>query len=69
MPLIPALGKQKQVDLCEFKDNLVYKVSSRIALRETQSQKSKPNQGWGGAQVIQHLHSKNTAPGSISSIS
>ena len=25
MPLIPALGRQKQVDLCEFKDSLVYK--------------------------------------------
>lgn len=27
--LIPALGKQ-QVDLCKFKDNLVYQVNSRI---------------------------------------
>jgi hypothetical protein len=29
--LIPALGRQRQVDLCEFKANLVYKASSRIA--------------------------------------
>ena len=25
MPLISALGKQRQVDLCEFETNLVYK--------------------------------------------
>ena len=24
--LIPALGRQRQVDLCEFKDSLVYRV-------------------------------------------
>ena len=24
-PLTPALGRQRQVDLCEFKDSLVYK--------------------------------------------
>ena len=28
MPLIPALGKQKQADLCEFDASLVYKRSS-----------------------------------------
>jgi hypothetical protein len=27
--LIPALGRQKQVDFCEFKANLVYILSSR----------------------------------------
>ena len=26
-PLIPALRRQRQVDLCEFKANLVYKLS------------------------------------------
>jgi hypothetical protein len=33
MPLIPALGRkrQRQADLCEFKANLVYRVSSRTA--------------------------------------
>ena len=36
MPLIPALGRQRQVDLCEFKANLVYKTSSRTAARATQ---------------------------------
>ena len=29
MPLIPALGRQKQADLCEFEARLVYKGSSR----------------------------------------
>ena len=30
-PLIPALGKQRQVDLCEFEASLVYRASSRTA--------------------------------------
>jgi hypothetical protein len=29
MPLISALGRQRQVDLCGFKASLVYKASSR----------------------------------------
>jgi hypothetical protein len=31
VPLIPALRRQRQVDLCKFKARLVYIVSSRIA--------------------------------------
>jgi hypothetical protein len=33
MPLIPAgfLRKQREVDLCEFEANLVYKANSRTA--------------------------------------
>jgi hypothetical protein len=31
MPLIPALGRQRQVDHCEFKASLVYRMSSKIA--------------------------------------
>ena len=31
MPLIPALWRQRQVDLCEFKDSLVYRVTYRKA--------------------------------------
>ena len=31
MPLIPALGRQRQADLCEFGARLVYRVSSRTA--------------------------------------
>ena len=30
-PLFPALGRQRQVDPCEFEANLVYKASSRTA--------------------------------------
>ncbi|EGV99662.1 hypothetical protein I79_011655 [Cricetulus griseus] len=42
-PLIPALGRQRQADLSEFEDSLVYKASSRTGLlnRETLSQKTK----------------------------
>jgi hypothetical protein len=29
--LIPALRKQRQADLCEFEDSLVYRLSSREA--------------------------------------
>ena len=36
MSLIPALGRLKQVDLCEFKASLVCRSSSRTA-RATQS--------------------------------
>jgi hypothetical protein len=35
MPLISALRRQRQADLCEFEDNLVYRASSGIA-RATQ---------------------------------
>jgi len=31
MPLISALGKQRQKDLCEFEANLVYRTSSKTA--------------------------------------
>ena len=31
MPLIPAFGRQKQVDLCEFKASLIYTMNSRTA--------------------------------------
>jgi hypothetical protein len=35
MPLIPALRKQRQADLCEFQVSLVYRVSYRT-VRATQ---------------------------------
>jgi hypothetical protein len=35
MLLIPALGRQRQVDLCEFETTLVYRWGSRTA-RATQ---------------------------------
>jgi hypothetical protein len=31
MPLVPALGRQRQVDICEFKASLIYIESSRLA--------------------------------------
>ena len=34
-PLIPALGRQRQEDLCEFRVSLVYRVSSKTS-RATQ---------------------------------
>jgi hypothetical protein len=34
-PLIPTLRRQQHIGLCEFKDSLVYRVSSRTA-RATQ---------------------------------
>ena len=36
MPLIPALRRQRQEDLCEFKASLVYKVSSWTVTAFTQ---------------------------------
>ena len=29
MPLIPALGRQRQADVCEYEASLVYRASSR----------------------------------------
>ena len=34
--LIPAFGRQRQVDLCEFEVSLVYKVSSKTGSKATQ---------------------------------
>ena len=31
MVALPALGRQKQADLCEFEASLIYRVSSRTA--------------------------------------
>jgi hypothetical protein len=43
MPLIPVLERQRQEDRCEFKDGLVYNVSSRTA-RATQRNTVSKNQ-------------------------
>ena len=45
-PLIPALGRQKQVDLCESEASLVYRVSSRTA-RAAQRNFVSKNNWWG----------------------
>ena len=44
MPLITALGRQKQADLCEFKVSLVYRVSFRIASATQRNLVSKTKQ-------------------------
>ena len=53
MPLIPALRRQRQVDLCEFKARLIYRVSFKIA-RATQR-----NPGlfgfWGRVAIIESI--------------
>ena len=38
-PLVPALGKQRLVDLCEFEASVVYRVSSRTGSKATQRKK------------------------------
>jgi len=43
-PLIPAIRKQRQIDLCVFEASLVYRMSSKtpgLLHRETLSQKKK----------------------------
>jgi len=42
-PLIPALRRQRQVELCEFEASLLYKASSRTA-RATQTDPVLKNQ-------------------------
>lgn len=41
--MIPAPGRQWQVDLCEFKSSLVYRVSPMIARTIQKSTKQKKN--------------------------
>lgn len=45
MSLIPVLGRPRQVELCEFKDSLVYRASSGIA-RATERNPVLKNKGW-----------------------
>ena len=42
--LIPALGRQRQVDVCEFKASLVYKMGPRTARAVTQGNPVSKNQ-------------------------
>jgi hypothetical protein len=48
-PLVPALRRQIQVDLCVFKASLVYSTSSRTA-KATQRN---PVWGWGEEWVVE----------------
>ena len=41
MPLMPALGRQKQADIYEFKVNLVYRASSKPTQVYTVSRRKK----------------------------
>ena len=43
MPLIPALEKQRQEDLCEFEARLIYRTNSMIARAVTLFQKKTRN--------------------------
>ena len=45
MPLITALERQSQADLCEFEANLDYTVSSRTARATQRSPGSKKRKG------------------------
>ena len=40
MPLIPALGRQRQVDFCDFEASLVYRANSRATQRNPISEKT-----------------------------
>ena len=54
MPLTLVLGRQREVDVCVFEANLVYRASSRIA-RATQKIPANTNQRGGhGAGVDQY---------------
>lgn len=41
MALIPALRKQRQMDLSEFKDSLAYKVNSRTVTQRSSVSKNR----------------------------
>ena len=57
MPLIPALGSQRQADLCEFEVSLVYKASFRTAKTVTQRNPvSKNKKKEKKKKIQQHLH-------------
>jgi hypothetical protein len=46
MPLMPALGRQRQEDLCEFETSLVYRVPGQLRLhREPYLKKRKERKG------------------------
>ena len=70
MSLIPALGRQRQVDCCEFKVSLVYKVSSWQSEIETLSQNKNKNKNknakthsllWTSPHKMLHLGHRKTS--------
>ena len=57
MPLIPGLGRQRQVDFSEFKASLVYRVNSRtvrIVTQRNPALKSKANKNKQANKKIQY---------------
>ena len=71
-PLIPALGRQRQVDLCEFETSLVYRGSSKIGSKATekpclektkQTNKQKKNYwGWRDGSVVKSTTCSSKGP-------
>jgi hypothetical protein len=53
MPLVSALGKQRQVDLCEFKVTVAYRANSKAA-RTTQSNTVSKQINKGKKEQIKH---------------
>jgi hypothetical protein len=43
MSLIPVLGRQRQVDLCEFEASLLYRMSSKTVRTTQRNPVSKKN--------------------------
>ena len=43
MPLIPALVRQRQADLCKFKPSLVYRMNSRTGIHRETEREYAPN--------------------------
>ena len=59
-PLIPVLGRQRQVDLCDLEASLVYKASSRTARTITQRNSvSKQKQKQKQTQTNSHLRKES----------
>ena len=58
MPLIPALGRQRQAELCEFKASLVYRASSRTGSKATQRNPISKNPKE-KSQIYRHLHTNS----------
>ena len=60
MSLIPALGRQKVADLCEFKASLVNRASSKTAQDTQRDPVSENQKGPGTGLVLSFVLNKNT---------
>ena len=52
MPLIPALGRQSQADLCEFEANLASRASSSTGSKGTEKPRVKKIKQSGGYKLL-----------------